>query len=254
MALLNRELLRGMTPPDEPYTLKVPVGKGQLVADNLERVRAIVRTTYQNHTVRGGETIKKICRQFDLNTITLLKANNLKKSKLIAGQRLRIPVQTTEYKLIPKNMPGNVFVAQNDGMVQHVIRRGETLSTIARKYGVSTEQLASWNGIKDCHHIRAGSRLVLFLENPIMDDGVRSAALLTEAGKAKPIVKEQKAHQRAPASTSTYYNVQRGDSLWRIARKYRLTTEQIRRWNNLEDDTIKPGNLLLIRLGEDEDA
>ena len=253
LMLLNMELRKSITPPYEPYTLKVPVGKGKLVADNLERVKAVVRTTYKNHTVTSGETIRQVCRQHNLNTITLLKANNLRKSKLVAGQRLRIPVQTTEYRLLAANEQVGDNIANSDGLLLHEIKPGESLSTISRKYGVSTEQLAAWNDIKDPHRIRAGSRLALYLENPLIDTGDNDTEMLTETGKEKP-EPGRAAQETHPFGKITYYSVKRGDSLWKIAHKFQLTTEQIRQWNNLESDTIKPGHRLLLRLEQDEDA
>lgn len=255
LTLLNMELRKGITPPNEPYTLKVPVGKGQTVADNLERVKAVVRTSYRTHTVTGGETISQICRQYNLNTITLLKANNLRKSKLIAGQRLRIPVQSTEYRLFAASDPSTDVVANSDGLLLHEIKPGESLSSIARKYGVSPEQLASWNEIKDPHRIRAGNRLALYLENPFIEED-SSTELLAQTGKETPLPvrKSTKIPSPSTADRVTYYHVKRGDSLWKIARRYQLTTEQIMRWNNLDNDTIKPGHRLLLRLGYDKDA
>ena len=245
---MNGELAKAFTPPAGSYTLKVPTGKGSLVEQNLGRVRAVVRTTYKSHTVGRKESIDKICRKYNLNTITLLKANNLRKSKLTHGQHLRIPVQITEYRLLPKGATLADTDKAADGLILHRIRQGETLSTIAHHYGVSTRQLASWNAIKNIRKIRAGRQLALYIENSpyASDDRPESGLALN---KEKPTARDN------TKKSITYYNVKKGDSLWKIARKFQLTTDQIRQWNNLEGDMIRPGHRLKIKLAvTDEEA
>ena len=247
---MNMELGKAITPPMEAYTLKVPAGKSQLVEQNLDRVRAVVRTTYKDHIVADNETINNICRQYKLNTITLLKANNLRKSKLKAGLHLRIPVQVTEYKLLsPEALADASHRSSGDGVILHRIRPGETLSTIARKYGVSMQQLASWNGIRDMRRIRAGSQLALYLENSPFKNNKEQRPVLASRTKEKPSEKE------SDKPSITYYDVRKGDSLWKIAQKFQLTTDQIREWNNLKSDMIQPGHRLILKLlAEDEEA
>ena len=52
------------------------------------------------------------------------------------------------------------------------------------------------------------------------------------------------------ASVDTYYQVRNGDSLWTIARNYNVSMEEIKRWNNLEDNLIHPGNRLLLKIAK----
>ncbi len=239
---MNRELAKAITPPTATYTLKVPTGKGHLVERNLPRVRAVVRTAFKDHIVARNETIGKICREYNLNTITLLKANDLRKSKLTAGQHLRVPVQITEYRLLPADARLAAASTAANGLILHRIRPGETLSAIAHHYGVSTQQLASWNGIKDLQKIRAGRQLALYIENSFYASNDNQPSVLVSLDKEKPAAK------KSAKETVTYYNVKKGDSLWKIAQKFQLTTDQIRQWNNLESDMIRPGHRLKIKL------
>ena len=52
----------------------------------------------------------------------------------------------------------------------------------------------------------------------------------------------------------TYYRVRSGDSLWTIARKHKTTPAAIIKWNNLKNNTIHPGNRLLIKMASDIDV
>lgn len=97
---LNRHLSQAITPPSEAnYPLRVPPGKKELVIKNLPRVRPVTVTEFNIHEVKRGETLTTIRRKYKLSKTTLLKANNLEQERLSLGQHLRIPYQTTTYKL-----------------------------------------------------------------------------------------------------------------------------------------------------------
>jgi len=98
--VLNRHLSRAITPPSEAdYPLRVPPGKKALVIKNLPRVHPVTITEFNDHEVRRGETLTTISKKYKVSKTTLLKANNLERERLSLGQHLRIPYQTTAYKL-----------------------------------------------------------------------------------------------------------------------------------------------------------
>lgn len=98
--VLNRHLSKAITPPSEAdYPLRVPTGKKELVINNLPKVRSVKVIEFNDHVVKRGETLTTISRKYKLSKTTLLKANNLQYERLSLGQRLRIPSQTTAYKL-----------------------------------------------------------------------------------------------------------------------------------------------------------
>ncbi len=97
---LNRHLSQAITPPSEAdYPLRVPPGKRELVVKNLPKVHPITVTEFNTHEVRRGETLTTISKKYKLSKTTLLKANNLEQERLSLGQHLRIPYQTTAYRL-----------------------------------------------------------------------------------------------------------------------------------------------------------
>jgi len=97
---LNRHLSKAITPPSEAnYPVRVPPGKKELVTKNLPKVRQVKVTEFNTHEVKRGETLTTISRKYKLSKTTLLKANNLEQERLSLGQHLRIPYQTTAYKL-----------------------------------------------------------------------------------------------------------------------------------------------------------
>lgn len=258
---LNRQLRRTLTPPEDPsYTLRLPPGKTALVAENLPRVHRVAKIEYRTHKVKRGDTLTKVCKIYNINKTTLLKANSLNSEQLIIGQRLRIPVQHTAYKLLPKGAdPDKVagVVANDDnGLLLHTIRRGESLWTISKRYGVGVDTIASWNDIHDPKRIKAGRQLALYLA-PSPSQSIAPAQKETRtaaAGKGRPNLIAGPA-KRAPQTSNskpkvTYYQVRGGDTLWSIARKFRVTTSMLREWNQLSNDLIHPGKELIIRLAQ----
>jgi len=232
---LNRHLPLLVTPPDqENYLLKVPVGQKELVAKNLPRVRETVATDFKTHVVEGKETLTRICKLYNVNKTTLLKANNLRKSKLTKGQRLRIPYQVTSYTLADTELAQQPVAHQPvSRLVQHKVRSGETVASIAKRYKVSPHLVASWNSLKNINKLKVGQQLTLHIAD------AQAPATIVSA-KAK-VSKEKRI-----AAKPTYYEVRNGDTLWTIARRFDLTPDQLKQWNNLNDDLIRPGTRLQV--------
>jgi len=237
---LNNELLKNYTPPGKnSYALMIPGGTYNLVARNLSRLHPVVTTDFKTHRVRRGDTLTAICRRYNLNKTTLLKANNLHSAKLLAGQRLRIPYQATKYVLLKNGeTPESRFTAsQKDGQLYlHEVKRGETLSKIARLYNVPTEIIMYWNNLESMHKIKAGQPLALYLNHPVQPE-------ITLAPGNTSTSPTTSGHQHQ----ITYYRVKNGDSLWAIARKFQVTAGEIRKWNNLKSNLIHPGIRLVVK-------
>lgn len=155
--------------------------------------------------------------------------------------------------------------------IVYTVRRGDNLTNIARKYGVTLADLRKWNGISGSR-IQAGQRLYLYDGNPdaaeqpkSIEYRVRRGDTLSEiAGRHGVGVSDLRRwnnlrsntirvgqrltiHSSSSRSGGTIsYRVQRGDSLYVIARKYGVTIDDIKRWNSLKSSRIVPGQELKI--------
>jgi membrane-bound lytic murein transglycosylase D len=186
---------------------------------------------------------------------TLLKANNLHSSRLKIGQHLRIPYRTTKYVLLKKGQSvQNYYSAAsgNNQMILHELLRGETLSKVSKRYNVPVELIIQWNDIDDVRRIQAGKQLALYLDQSAsfpetgmtITENTNTVITLSDS-KKHPAKGTTRVYQKI-ASVS-YYKVRNGDSLWSIARKFRISTGDIRRWNGLHDNMIHPGTRLVIK-------
>jgi len=259
---LNQELKTGRTPLNKSYyDVQIPKDSKELAEANLPRLSRIASTGYKTHIIRQGDTISAICKKYNINKTTLLKINNLRNSTLIAGKHLRIPHSSVRYRLLQNGEQGSL--ASSD-LILHKIRTGETISKIADQYNVPADLIVVWNGLADKHKIRAGQQLALYIDNanstaivtaPVP---VRKKAMTKNHSKIKPagnssliVLSAQKKFTYHSTTTQptqvSWYKVRSGDSLWKIAKRFKLSTEQLKSWNNLKSNQIHPGVKLKIR-------
>jgi membrane-bound lytic murein transglycosylase D len=133
---------------------------------------------------------------------------------------------------------------------QHQVRPGETLSQVARRYGIKPEPLMDLNDVKASQQLRAGSYLMI----PIPAD--RAVALKDQEPERKVRKKKIASARPQPQTmvqtkgpvTEIRYVVKEGDTLWDIALMYDLSIADIKRWNNLRGNTIRPHDELLLKV------
>jgi membrane-bound lytic murein transglycosylase D len=154
--------------------LRVPSGTTQLPAKVL-RAAALVdgpqpvarpkRGRPEVHVVRRGESIWTIARRNNMDPRTLMRLNGKKPGdKIMPGERLVVARSGSGGSSTSSSDSNDSRDSKNSGSssrVTHRVRSGETLSGIARRYGVTVSQLAAWNDISAKHVLRVGQRLVI---------------------------------------------------------------------------------------------
>ena len=118
--------------------------------DTGRRQRQIV------YRVRAGETLNSIARRHGVPVSTLARLNNLSSGgALTKGQRLIIKASARRYR--DEGL-------QSGRRTLYTVRRGDTVYSISHQFQVSVTQLKTWNGINKNHQIRAGQRLVMYVD------------------------------------------------------------------------------------------
>ncbi len=129
---------------------------------------------------------------------------------------------------------------------RHKIKQGETLSSIASKYEISTRELKRINGIKNAHKIRAGKMLMI----PVRDAGTVASAAIKPKYKTSPKLPDKITMKRykAPANhKKIVYTVKDKDTLSEIAEKFHVGLSRLRSWNGLRySSLIHPGDNLVV--------
>jgi membrane-bound lytic murein transglycosylase D len=157
------DLKGGKVTPGE--TLKIPEISGELpdkvllAAARVDRPETDVgRHQHQIvYRVRAGETLNTIARRHGMPVSTLARLNNMgAQDVLVKGQRLVIKASARRFR--------------DEGVVSgrrtlYTVRNGDTVSSISRHFQVSVTQLKSWNGLNEHHPIKAGQRLVMYVDS-----------------------------------------------------------------------------------------
>lgn len=184
----------------------------------------------------SSDSWDKISRRSNI-PVGQLKAMNPGKKKLKAGHVVLVPrtvsmspAAVAEASKRHQNSKQKT-VSQVSG--SHTLKANETLSAVARRYGVTLKALQAHNGIDDANKVQAGMVL-----------------RIPRTGKGTPQVT---AHQRTVVEgrknsrlAGNTYKVQQRDSLWNIARKHNVSVEDLKRWNDVDEKNLRPGAILVV--------
>lgn len=237
---LNPELLQPSTPPTQlvgqaGYLLRIPVGRSQQFYANYEKLTPAEKRPWLAHTVGRGETLKSIARTYGLTSAQLADYNDMRPSeKLRRGQRLRVPMSVMA--------PSTVNAAENtassstnvtapaapapvkSSKVTHRVKRGETLTQIASRYGVRTTDIRNWNNLSYKSGLKKGQSLVVYLDRT----AAKSSTIAENSTGSAKLLK---------------HKVRSGETLAKIADNYDVTVSDLRKWNG---KSVKKG----VRAGQ----
>ena len=175
---------------------------------------ASVRSVSANeeHIVRPGETLSQIAARYGTTVARLRQLNNLPNANFVwYGQRLLIDEPTPNPSTNPNQYGG--------GVASYKVRPGDSLSKIARRYGISLTELARMNDLSPFRWLYTGQVLRVPGSAP--------------AGQAVQVQSPQAGATNQDASGVQFYTVRAGDSLSRIARRYGISLTDLARMNNL---------------------
>ena len=234
LQLLNPGFNRWATDPDGPHRLVLPVHAEAAFLDGLAGLPPEERIRWRRHQVVAGDTLSGIARKYRTTTRVLKSVNDLSGTDIRLGSHLLVPTSTRsleDYPFSAANRLASTQQRERRGRVrsEHTVRSGESLWTIARKHGVGVRELAVWNGMAPGDTLAVGRTLVVWQHDE-------------SAGAARAPGTEPKVRR-------VQYTVRPGDSLYRIASNFRVTVDDIRRWNNLDADRhLQPGQRLILHV------
>ena len=148
----NRELVYAVTPP-EPFYLKVRGEHAEIIAATLAR-DDIALLRYHFHTIRFGDTLLALARHYGISVAQIHASNpGIQERSLRIGNRLLIPAIRDNIVPYQRAAPARPNIAFEG---THLVKRGETLWSLARAYGVDPELLAEANGMQLTDILREG--------------------------------------------------------------------------------------------------
>jgi membrane-bound lytic murein transglycosylase D len=163
LQVINPGFTRFATDPNGPHHLLVPADKKDALVEGLSNLAKEDRIQYRHHEVRRGDTLHEIARRYGITVEAIRAANNLHSNLLRAGQDLLIPISTRPLQPViasaPRAQPVAASAASKSQPVLHLVRAGETLWGIARRYNVLVEQIRQWNLLGPQDVLKLGQKL-----------------------------------------------------------------------------------------------
>ena len=242
--------------------------KEGLASDSLAK---LIYKTYREtelYTVKSGETVASIAKKFNMSPSELKSLNGISKNTIKPKKKIMVYAKhqgdkkgnsevTSKYVPIPlqkesasaaestttaskthaeKSKPAESAGDDNHKTV-HVVKSGESLAVIAKKYGCTTDDLVKWNKLKS-KNILVGQKIKV----EASDEPVASSKTTAKAAPAKAAGKSGTSEAK-----STWYTIQAGDNLWEIADKHNITVSQLKSINGFTNESkLLPGQKIKI--------
>nr|WP_236531893.1 LysM peptidoglycan-binding domain-containing protein [Pseudomonas syringae] len=218
---------------DGPQHLLVPTSKAQLLTASLSTMKQEEMIAWQPYRVRRGDTLESLASRYKV-TVSSLKGNNkLAGNRLKVGQSLSIPVRPG----LETSQPVFEALASNDKPSRtrsYKVRSGDNLTTIAQANKVDVEDLQRWNKLSG-KKLSVGQTLVM------QDTTSKSAGKVSSKAVASASAKDGD-------KKSMQYKIQKGDSMYLVAKRFNVEMQHLKRWNPRSGQALKPGQTLTVYL------
>jgi LysM repeat protein len=203
----------GQSQQGDALVVKTPKTKNSAVSKKEpDKIQAAY--VKKRYVVKAGDTLSGIANHFNVGIQELKKASALKNDKINKGDVLLIPVPH-DYVATPKRAAG---------ALNHTVVTGDTLGSIASKYGVAVSELKGANGLTN-NELWVGMKLSL---------PEKGSQLKTQTAR------------KATDNLRKDYTVKRGDTLGVIAKHHGVTVKELKKANNLRSSNIRVGQSLKI--------
>ncbi|MEE1944615.1 LysM peptidoglycan-binding domain-containing protein [Pedobacter sp. KR3-3] len=213
------------------------------------------------YTIKAKDNLNMLAEKYGTTVNEIKRVNGLSSNNLQIGQQLKIPangnapVEETPAPVAQptKSVANNTANTENTGNISHTIKAKENLNMLAEKYGTTVDEIKRLNGLTSSN-LQIGQVLRI----PSANGNAAPAEAPVEAPKvaeAPPVKSKQKKTEEAatpPSPTVSTdggfeHTVVAGETIYTIAKKYSLTTFQLKTWNNLASNDLTTGQKLIIK-------
>jgi membrane-bound lytic murein transglycosylase D len=180
------------------------------------------------YVVQKGDNLSAIAKNHNITVTDIKEWNQLSSSAIQLGMSLQVAKKTLDNKVDLAVMPK----LEN---VEYIVKKGDNLGNIAKKFGSSLDDLKQWNNLQQ-NSIAVGASLIV----------AKSAVEIAKTETPEAFKKKENLASVSKNNGINYY-VKKGDSLYSIAKKYPgVTISDIKKWNDIRAEDLKPGMKLKI--------
>jgi membrane-bound lytic murein transglycosylase D len=232
--------------------------------DSIESGESYSVTKTKYHKVRRGDNLSEIANRYDVSMSDIKKWNKLKSNKAPLGKSLKIlsieriaakvkkpKADSTAVASVANTASISTSIAQTSTKEQKVykdekvvsfqdvtkfykVKKGDNLGEIAGKYDVAISDIKKWNKLKS-NNLSLGQKLKIISNERVVTTVKKLVKTDNIASNEKP----KKDLIESNDKPEDFYTVEQGDNLSTIAKKHNVTIDDLKKWNNLQDNTIR---------------
>ncbi|RMA81049.1 lytic transglycosylase [Umboniibacter marinipuniceus] len=222
---MNAGYTKWATSPRAHQRVNVPVAVAEQFIQSVSSLPENERIKFERYQIREGDALSLIASRFNTQVDAIRAYNDLRGSSIRAGDYLLIPIPAAPLDYYRSSDWQRLARAQQRGgqggayRIDYRVESGDSLWELAREHGVNVSDIARWNNMAPNDPIRLGQELVIWQRTPVQANTRRVS-----------------------------YAVRQGDSLARIAQKFKVSVSDLRRWNSTINGQkyIQPGQSLVI--------
>lgn len=228
---LNPELRSSHLPPSQTaYYLRIPLFTYDKFAEGYRKLPNSMKRPVSHHRVRKGETLGQVARRYGVSVSSLMRKNGLRSTLINIGQPLVVPV--TQYS-------GGISVVDAKPMrIQYGMRSVRPISP-SQKTALDSSLL-----IARAEELARDIPVVQASEKTTKSNTSTTTAAKSEPSSKKVAVAE--AQKEAPKPSRVVYRVRKGDTLIKIAKQFKVSVTELRKWNNMSSSLIRIGQRLTV--------
>ncbi len=170
------------------------------------------------HRVRRGESLGKIASRYGVSLSDLREWNNISGNRIYAGTKLKVFSGKTTSRT------SNGDIASNKSLFRYRVKKGDSISEIATKFGVPVAMVRRWNNLSS-NKILAGNVLKIYSGNDVPSLGDATSK---------------------NSANINYYKIKPNDTIGKIAERYKVSASDLRAWNGISGNKIIAGKTLKI--------
>ncbi len=226
--LLNPGFNRWATAPEGPHQLLLPVANIGHFRSAMAKLDANARLPWHHYKIKRGDSLGKIAAQHGTTTNMLRNANNLQHDVIHADNTLLVPAtriaDATATNTGQVDLEATFKFSRGASRTNYQVKPGDSLWKIGQQFHVSTRDLASWNRMTPDDSLHIGRHMTIWNKSPNLAATVNTN-MVRKVG----------------------YRVRSGDSLYQIAQRFSINSDDIARWNALGKDAfLRPGQALTL--------
>ena len=231
--------------------IRIPSRLAQKITPKTKSIKSAEPLNLEYYTVQKGDNLSSIAKKYDVSVTDIKQWNKLQSNTVALGKSLKIKSNENTSKLSKDikatheiiKKPTEEAIASVDNQekneieVEYSVKSGDNLGSIAQKFGITLQELKEWNNLSTNNLALGKTLIVSKKENTVVETTAVASNSIDSFKKKSPSAK----------SIDEDYFVKKGDSLYSISKKYPgVTISDIKKWNGIKDEDIKPGMKLKI--------